>query len=109
MNPVTKVMQLKNFMDAVERGEKLHPGPFTIQEFRLALNSEIFEMKNEDCYVTMCVKCKPEKCAGYAEKIRRYRAEIMDVAVVAYRFVAKIDEVIAGNSRHGARDPAYDP
>lgn len=86
---------LKIFLDAVGRGKALHPGPFTRQELKEALLSELKEFMAEPCQ-----KCDFDGgclgCDGLRNgQLARFRVEILDIVVVGYRFVQFLDMVIA--------------
>jgi len=82
------------FMAAVEREKKLHPGPYTKLEWMKALNAEIKEMRCERCHECgfgFCPLFDTEECLV---PLKRYSAEIFDVAVVAYRMAQALGELI---------------
>jgi hypothetical protein len=85
---------LKEFLGAVERGKELHPGPFSKIEWKGALLSEIAEFTREHCrecgFVGSCVGCKGMENGQFL----KYRDEILDVAVAAYRFAEFLNGLI---------------
>lgn len=87
-----EVRCLVMFLKAVERGKKLHPGPISFLEWKMALQSEIFEMKNENCQA--CETCTPRKCAAPLTNMKSFRGEVMDIEVVVHRFGQFLDEMI---------------
>ncbi len=104
MNPQSEAHMLKILLDAVERGKEMHSGPFTRQEWKEALLSEIKEFLDEPCQ-----KCDFEGgcvgCNGIDNgQLARFRDEILDIIVVGYRFVQFLDSVIAeskGDDKQG--------
>jgi len=99
MNPQNEVRTLSKFIQSIERGKELHPGPFSRQLWKDALLSEINEFMAEPCQ-----KCDFEGgcfgCNGLDNgQLAKFRAEIMDIAVVAYRFGQMLDEIITEKER----------
>ena len=74
------------FEAAVKRGKRLHPGPYSLEEWREALASEIEEfaeaIEKWDLDPTQTLICVTE--------------EAMDVAVVAFRMAAMLSKVCNG-------------
>ena len=95
MNPQTEARCLKIFFDAVDRGKKLHPGPFSRNEWKEALLKEIKEFEAEKCYECGFGGAYCGGCRGIDNKqLTEYRNEALDIAVVAYRMVCYLDEII---------------
>lgn len=68
------------FMDAVERGRELHPGPYIWDEWADAFNGELDELEDE-CDQAIAMEKKPV----------RVREELMDVLVVGFRMLFEAD------------------
>lgn len=97
MNPKIEARQFKKLMDAVERGKKLHHGPYTREQWEEGLGEEIEEMRDGNCGGIKCTECLDKR--GCIEPLKAYRSEVQDVAVVAYRFGIFLDEMIAEKER----------
>ena len=110
MDPKNEVHALSKIIKAVERGKELHPGPYTRQEWKKALLSEINEFISEPCQ-----KCDFEGgcigCNGMDRgQLAKFRSEIMDIAVVAYRFGQMLDEIITEKEKQLSREAMeHDP
>ena len=84
MKPENEMQGLLRFVQAVERGKELHPGPFTIHQFYSDVMSEVAEL----------VEAYNQVLSGI-QPLTRVTEEAIDVAVVAHRFanhLRKIEE-----------------
>lgn len=72
---MTQNNAMNDFLAAVKRGEKLHPGPYTLKEWHDALMTEWEEVQGEE------------------QESEREKEEIVDLGVVAYRTAQAIRDV----------------
>ena len=87
---------LVDFLKVVKRGKRLHPGPYTKDEWSSDVAEEISEVNRERCHWTSCDQCKffqnKDECL---KGIRKYRGELIDLAVVCYRTIQELDKKIS--------------
>lgn len=94
MNPQTEARQFKRFMDAVDRGKELHPGPYTPDEWQRDLVKERLEADAEICSLA-CFRCGfTEGSPDCIAKLKRRQSELLDEAVVSYRSSMAMDDTI---------------
>ena len=85
------MFSLIKFLKAVEIGKEKHPGPLTKLQWRLDREEEIEEIRKERC--DACSNCEG-RCCNKLNNLNRYRNEVMDLAVVAYREGVFLDSLI---------------
>ncbi len=83
MNPKIEGHTLKEFLDAVERGKKLHPGPYSFCE------EWLFDLREE----------WSEIWDAYAEAISsgkwgHFFDELMDLIVIGYRIIEIKNDIL---------------